>query len=185
MLKIKTEQVANAEKKLASMMMKRTEVQSSKNRAGPAAVRTFGQKREELSADIDVKVGSRDAKNAIAVMLEQRADLARQIKSTKGEKKRARLERDKARKTAEIAQLQGIIAESDSYPNPISAKKLVLKDVGEARKIIEFLFDQLVEHKSSANINELRVRDSEEQTKKLKSEMDLQVTFFDKNFNIF
>ena len=70
-------------------------------------------------------------------------------------KRKARLKRDIEKKSAEIAQLQRKITESEaSQENPVSAKKLPLKDVGEARKIIEYLWSELVDAKSSANINE-------------------------------
>ena len=158
-LRIKTEQMASAEKKLTAMMTKRSEVAAQKIRAGSGKVGLV-QHKETLMNELHVKVSAGEAKNALDHIKTHRSNMTKQMKAAPEGKSKERLKRNIDRKTAEIALLQRKVSESESYENPVSSKKLPLKDLGEARKMIEFLFDQLAEKATTANLNELRSNDA-------------------------
>ena len=70
------------------------------------------------------------------------------------EKRKARLNREVQKKSDEIAKLQRIVQDAEvGRENPVSAKKLPLKDVPEARKLIEFLWTELVDAKCAADLS--------------------------------
>ena len=70
------------------------------------------------------------------------------------EKRKARLNREVQKKSDEIAKLQRKVQNAEvGWENPVSAKKLPLKDVPEARKLIEFLWTELVDAKCAADLS--------------------------------
>ena len=90
-----------------------------------------------------------------------RAEMKRRTKLPGASEKMTKLLKDKIkRKDAEIATIQVIITQSspdhlllfkeqinsaESHENPVSAKRLPIKDTAEARKLIEFLVHELIE----------------------------------------
>ena len=82
--------------------------------------------------------------------------------------KRRYYDRLLTQKSAELSQSQRTAQEVDMQPNPCSAKYLPLKDTTEARKLIEFLFEQCVEKAANEHIFRTTSEDSQAKIDKLR-----------------
>jgi hypothetical protein len=75
------------------------------------------------------------------------------------------------RKTAELSQAQRSVQESENMANPFNSKMLPIKDVPEARKLLEYLFDSAVDSAASSHLDKIRAKKNGEDVKKLNDEL--------------
>jgi len=85
-------------------------------------------------------------KHQVKLCEEDRTEMKRRTKLPLISDKMTKLLKGKIkRKDAEIATIQEQINSAESHENPTSAKRLPIKDTAEARKMIEFLTNELIE----------------------------------------
>ena len=98
----------------------------------------------------------------------ERADLTRKISQSGDAKQTAQYQARIKQITAQLASCQQSTHDLDRQPNPTTAKQMPIKDVAEARKIIEALFEMAVEKGSESLISKEESSSSKEKIAHLK-----------------
>lgn len=140
-LKIQSAKDASEVKKLKMLLLKRTE-----HKAKAHGTVKLGHLKEQLRNDIECRMEIKRLKHQVKLCEEDRTEMKRRTKLPLISEKMTKLLKDKIkRKDAEIATIQEQINSAESHENPTSAKRLPIKDTAEARKMIEFLVNELIE----------------------------------------
>ena len=83
-------------------------------------------------------------------------------------KQRAYYDREIQKKTAELSQAQKSVQETTNMPNPCNSKALPIKDVPDARKLLEFIFEIAVESSAASHLDMNKANKLSEKVKSLK-----------------
>lgn len=164
-LRIKSQQAQLAEKKLKEYMQKRQNVQADRSRKGAANQTTS---INEVKTIIDMHIWGRFSKFEQTRLKKERADLTRKISQSGDAKQTAQYQARIKQITAQLASCQQSTHDLDRQPNPTTAKQMPIKDVAEARKIIEALFEMAVEKGSESLISKEESSSSKEKIAHLK-----------------
>jgi len=170
-LRIRTMEVQTAEKKYRDLMTKQSKAQADRARSGRTM--TLHDVKEKLCTDLEMRKWAKFSQHQTESIKKERADLQAKKNNADTEKKRRYYDRLLTQKSAELSQSQRTAQEVDMQPNPCAAKYLPLKDTTEARKLIEFLFEQCVEKAANEHIFRTTSENSQAKIDKLRSELTL------------